>query len=470
MAVLPAAEAAFEYSVPVLVIGAGACGLTAALAAREAGAEVLVLERDPKPSGSTALSTGLIPAAGTALQRAAGVEDSPEILAGDFIAKAKGKTDAAMAMVMARASAPTVEWLMERQGVELSLVTGFLYPGHSRLRMHGTPNRTGQELEAALLAAAGRAGIDILSGATASDLYATPEGKVVAVRFLRPDGSAETVGCGALVLGCSGFGGNREMLRQYIPEIADAEYWGHVGNKGDAVTWGMALGAATADMGSYQGHGAVATPHGNPIVWGVLMEGGIQVNARGERFSDETLGYSEQAVVVVRQPGHVAWNIFDGIREQPALQFTDYREVLSLGGVKRAPTIAALAAETGLPAEPLAATIAAVEEMRAGRATDPFGRDFTGKPPFAPPYCAVKVTGALFHTQGGLVVDADARVLHPDGSALPNLFAGGGAARGLSGPSRWGYLAGAGLLTATAFGRLAGMAAARLVAGGGGTG
>jgi fumarate reductase flavoprotein subunit len=80
------------------------------------------------------------------------------------------------------------------------------------------------------------------------------------------------------------------------------------------------------------------------------------------------------------------------------------------------------------------------------------------------PYYAVKVTGALFHTQGGLVVNAEARVLREDGSALPNLFAGGGAARGISGPSCWGYMAGNGLLTATTFGRLAGEAAARLLA------
>ncbi|MCC7426708.1 MAG: FAD-dependent oxidoreductase [Alphaproteobacteria bacterium] len=466
MPVLPASDARFDHKVEVLVIGAGACGLTAALAAGEGGAEVLVLERDETPTGSTTLSTGLIPAAGTRLQRAAGIDDSPEQLAADFIGKAKGKTDEKMARLMGRVSAPTVEWLMERHGVEMNLVTGFLYPGHSRLRMHGTPNRTGQELEAALLAAAGRAEIDILTGALASDLYATPEGRVVAVRVTRPDGKQETVGCEALVLACSGFGGNRDMVRDFIPEIAEAEYWGHVGNKGDAVKWGMALGAATADMGSYQGHGAVATPHGNPIVWGVLMEGGIQVNALGERFSDETLGYSEQAVVVVKQPGHVAWNIYDEQREKTALQFTDYREVLSLGGIRRANTIAELARECGLPADALGRTIAAVEEMRAGHAKDTYGRDFTGKPPFAPPYCAVKVTGALFHTQGGLVVDEDARVLRPDGRALPNLFAGGGAARGLSGPSRWGYLAGAGLLTATGFGRLAGIAAAKQVRGG----
>ena len=75
------------------------------------------------------------------------------------------------------------------------------------------------------------------------------------------------------------------------------------------------------------------------------------------------------------------------------------------------------------------------------------------------------MTGALFHTQGGLVVDGDARVLKPDGTPMPNLFAGGGAARGISGTGADGYMAGNGLLTATTFGKLAGRASAAQVKG-----
>lgn len=464
MPVLPAATARIDAEVPVVVIGAGACGLTAALAAAEGGAGVLVLERDATPSGSTALSTGLIPAAGTLLQGRSGVDDTPELFAADILAKARGETDAAMALAIARASGPAVDWLMDSHGVVLTLVEGFLYPGHSRLRMHGTPNRSGRELEAALLAAAGRSGIDILSGALAEDLFADPDGRVRAVRFARPDGARETVGCGALVLACNGFGGNKEMLRRHIPEIADADYAGHVGNTGDAVRWGEALGAALADMGSYQGHGAVAHPHGNTMTWGLITGGGFQVNAAGERFSNEAAGYSEQAVEVVRQPGRLAWTIFDGAREAPVLGFTDYQEVLALGGIRKADTIDGLARALGLPEAALAATLAEVEALRASGGADRFGRRFAGTAPLAPPFCGVKVTGALYHTQGGLVVDAGARVLRPSGEALPNLFAGGGAARGLSGPSRWGYLSGNGLLTATVLGRAAGTGAARLVA------
>ena len=78
------------------------------------------------------------------------------------------------------------------------------------------------------------------------------------------------------------------------------------------------------------------------------------------------------------------------------------------------------------------------------------------------PYCAIKVTGALFHTQGGLAIDARTRVLRQKGPAFLNLFAAGGAAVGVSGTQASGYLSGNGLLTATVFGRLAGQAAASL--------
>jgi len=463
MAILPADQASVEHSLDVVIIGAGACGLCAGLAAKEAGAEVLILERDANPTGSTALSTGLIPAAGTRLQREHGIDDSVDAFARDIIAKAKGKTDVTMARAIAAASGPTIDWLAERHGVPFRLVEGFLYPGHTKLRMHGVPNRTGEELENALLNAAEQASLDIMTEAVARDLYATESGVVTAVRVERPDGRLETVGCRALILACNGFGGNKEMLRRYIPEIVDAEYWGHVGNMGDAVIWGEALGAAVADMGSYQGHGAVASPYGKPIMWGILTEGGFQVNARGERFSNEVRGYSEQAFEVIAQPDRVAWNIYDEVREKPALGFTDYKEVAELGGIKKADTIAELAVKLGLPAAALERTVAEVTEFCAGRRDDPWGRDFRGTAPLAPRYCGVRVIGALFHTQGGLVVDPQAYVLRPDGTRLPNLFAGGGAARGLSGPSRWGYLSGNGLLTATVLGRLAGLSAARLV-------
>ncbi len=448
---------------PVVVIGGGGCGLTAALAAHQAGAEVLVLERDPSTLGTTAMSTGLIPAAGTRQQRERGIEDSPERFARDIVAKARGQTDERMALALARESARTVEWLVDDHAVPLSLVDSFLYPGHGVLRMHGTPNRTGSELMGALSAAVERRGIDVLTDALATELYADTDGTIRGVRLRRPDGSTEDLGCGALVLACCGFAGNRELLAKYIPEILAATFHGHPGNKGDAIRWGRALGAAIRDIHAYQGHGGLAAGHGIPILWPLIMEGGFQVNLRGERFSNEARGYSEQAVDVVAQPGHVVWNVYDERLHRLMQEFDDYRDALEARAVVTAPGLPELARVTNLPEGALTRTVLEVEACVRGAMRDVHGRDFTGKPALRPPYYAVKVTGALFHTQGGLAVDERARVLREDGTAFPNLYAGGGAARGVSGPSCWGYLAGNGLLTATTLGRLAGVDAARLV-------
>ncbi len=459
--ILDPAGASFIGSVPVVVIGAGACGLSAALAANDSGADVLILERDDSAMGTTAMSTGLIPGAGSRFQRERGIDDTPKRFAADIVAKTGGEVDEHVVDYLTRESAPTVEWLADDCRVPLSLVDTFLYPGHSRMRMHGTPNRTGAELMGALQAEIERRQIDILPSAQATGLFADAAGRVHGVRVRRPDGQEEDLGCDSLILACCGFAGDPDLVRRYIPEIAEGTFFGHPGNKGDAIRWGAALGARLADMHAYQGHGGLAWGHGVPILWAHIVLGGIQVNSEARRFSNEARGYSEQAVDILAQTDRIAWSVFDERIHQAMLEFDDYRDALEARCVLSADSEAQLSAITGLPQEALSATLAEVRRMVAGEIADPFGRDFTGVSELAAPYRAVKVTGALFHTQGGLEVDEQARVLREDGSPLPNLFAGGGAARGISGSGCSGYLAGNGLLTATALGRAAGMAAGR---------
>jgi fumarate reductase flavoprotein subunit len=465
--VLPAAGIDFPLDVPVLVIGGGACGLVAALAAHDAGVEVLVLERDASPSGSTAMSSGMIPAAGTALQAMRGVTDTPAIMAADIQAKAHGENDPVMVEAICAASGPTIDWLVQDHQVPLTLVEGFLYPGHSQPRMHAPASRSGADLIAGLLAAANAAGIDIVCDATVTTLFADPDGRVRGVELQRPDGAIERIGCAALVLACSGFGGNADLLARHIPELKGAMYYGHTGNRGDALLWGEQLGAAVQHLGAYQGHGSLAMPHAILITWALMMEGGFQVNASGERFSCEHDGYSEQAMRVIAQPGGIAWNIYDDRLHKLGLDFEDYRDAINGGAIRSAESIEALAELCALPPATLAATLAETQQLAAGQGSDRFGRDFTGKRALTGPFYAVKVTGALFHTQGGLRVDTEARVLRADGAPLPNLLAGGGAACGLSGRGRDGYLSGNGLLMATVLGAKAGRSAAALTKQGG---
>ncbi|PWB61442.1 MAG: 3-ketosteroid dehydrogenase [Bradyrhizobiaceae bacterium] len=447
----------FPAEAEVAIVGAGAAGLVAALAAAEAGAAPLVIERDPVPRGSTALSAGLVPAAGTRWQHERGIADTPELFVADLRKKARDTADPALVELVARAAGPALEWLADAHGLPFSVVHDFDYPGHSARRMHGLPSRSGSELVDRLRAAVEAREIPILTEAHATTLVADRAGRIRGLFAARPDGSRERIGCRALVLACNGYGGNKALVARHIPELAGAIYFGHPGNQGDAVLWGEALGAAVRHMSGHQGHGSVAHPHGILITWATMMEGGFQVNLAGARFSDETHGYSEQAAVVLREPEGIAFSIFDARIAAICRQFEDFRNAEAQGAVLTAETPEALAALIRVPAAALAETFA---EVARRVAPDRFGRDWSKAKPLAPPYHAVRVTGALFHTQGGLVVDDRARVVRTDGTALANLFAAGGAACGVSGPEASGYLSGNGLLTAVALGRLAGRAAA----------
>jgi fumarate reductase flavoprotein subunit len=447
----------------VLIIGAGAGGLVTALRAREAGAEVLVLERDPLPRGSTALSAGLIPAAGTRFQAAAGIEDSETLFAGDIRRKAKDKGDPQRVETAVGAIGPALEWLADAHGLPFSVIDNFTYPGHSAYRMHGLPSRSGAELMDHLREAAERAGVDIVTEARARTLLMDKGSRrLLGVEIERPDGTRDRIGCHALVLACNGYGGNRALVAEHIPGLKDALYFGHPGNQGEAVLWGKQLGAQLVDLSGHQGHGSVAEPHGILLTWATMTEGGFQVNIRGERFSDESRGYSEQAAAVLAQPERLAYSVFDTRIAAIARQFEDFRNIEAAGALIEAPDLPALARRLGLPEAALAATAAAIDEARRTGTADAQGRLWAGVMPLSAPYCAVKITGALFHTQGGLGIDGQARVMAEDGTPFPNLFAVGGAAAGVSGPEASGYLSGNGLLTAVAFGYLAGEAASTL--------
>ncbi len=456
------ANPSFGTEVPVAIIGAGAAGLTAALACSAAGVEPLVIERDPVPRGSTSLSAGLIPAAGTRFQAVHGITDDAATFAADIQRKAHGQADAELVALVARESGPTVEWLADKFDLPFSVVHDFDYPGHSRRRMHGLPSRSGAELVDRLRTAVEARAIPLLTEAHVTALILDEARRVRGLVAERPDGGTERIGAAAVVLACSGYAGNKELVRKYIPDLADALYFGHPGNEGEAVLWGEQLGAALRHMTGHQGHGSVAHPQGILVSWAVIMEGGFQVNRDGRRFWNESSGYSEAAVAVLRQPDGIAFDIFDARIAAIARQFEDFRNAEAQGAVLTAETPEALARLAKLPADSLARSFTEVAELKAAGGGDAFGRNWSRGGPLAPPFHAVRVTGALFHSQGGLAVDHTARVRLASGTVLPNLFAAGGAACGVSGPEASGYLSGNGLLSAVALGRLAGAEAARV--------
>ena len=442
---------AYDIDVGTLIIGAGAAGMIAALSAYEAGQDVMVIEADPLPAGSTALSAGLIPAAGTTFQKVADIEDDPALFAADIQRKAHDENEQGLVDTLARHSATVIDWLAQTHGLSFSVVTDFDYPGHSRRRMHGLPSRSGAELIDALRSRIEQLGIPMICERRATVLFA--EGaKVHGVQVQRPDGAYETIGAARVVLACNGFGGNRAMVTQYMPEIDSGLWFGHDGNNGEAVEWGAQLGAATRHLGAYQGHGNVAHPHGILITWAVITEGGFQVNREGDRFWNEAQGYSEAARAVLGQPEGHAWSVFDSRIADIARQFADFKNAESQDALVWADTLEALEMKCALPQGRLRSTVNAIPTT----GTDSFGRAWAGQR-LEPPFCAVKVTGALFHTQGGLDIDPETAVVRKtDGGIFDNLYATGGAAVGVSGTSDSGYLSGNGLLAASVLGWIAG--------------
>ena len=433
--------------VPVCIVGGGACGLTAAIALRKAGIDVLVLERDESGTGSSALSSGFIPAAETRLQKSLGIEDSHQLLIDDVMNKAHGQAPLHLLKAYVLAATHAIDEL-EKMGLPFEIVDGFLYPGHTVRRMHTMPEKTGATFMTRLAQVANDLGADFLGQSLVCELWVNSEDRVLGVGYQRPDGAIEHLACHELLLACNGFGGNTEMVKELLPEMANAVFAGHQGNDGTAILWGRQLGLQMGDLDAYQGHGSWVTPQGALMTWAFIMEGGVQVNALGQRFNDETGGYSEAAVHVLSQPGSVAWNIFDAPLLELLRSFPDYRDAEAAGALRTAKDVAGLAAIVGCEETALQATL---NEVRAGH-TDSMGRTFFRS--LQAPYHAIKVTGALFHTQGGLEVDAHCRVMKTNGQVLTNLYAAGGAARGVSGRGADGYLAGNGLLSAVGGGWL----------------
>lgn len=449
----------------VLVIGAGACGLCAAIQAHDKGLSVAIIEKNDRPGGNSALSTGSVPAANSRFQRETGVTDSPENYYRDLMGIAGETEDEALVRRMTAVSAETVEWLIDDLGCRMELVTAYKHIGHSVTRLHAPKSRRGQDFVDDLVGAVEKRDIPIAVGNAARSLI-VENGRVCGAMVDSGDGELAEVRARAVILASNGFGNNRKLVERYIPEIAGAQYFGALGSDGEAIEWGEALGARMVNMQAYQGYAAVADPHGSILSWTTIEKGGVLLDASGKRFGDESLGYSGYAKHVLNQGQH-SWAIFDQRIFEIAMQEEEFAELWNHKGLKKADTVAEVAAAQGLDGAAAEAAVAAYNDAAAKGQPDEFGRVAYGLAPLQAPFYSCRTLPALFHTQGGLAVDDDARVLRNDGTAIPGLYAGGGAAAGVSGKAgALGYASGNGLLTATALGRLAALAASRDLVGG----
>lgn len=441
-------------AVDLVVCGAGG-GLVGALRAAELGLSVLLVEKNPHfaAGNNTAMSTAMVPGAGTRWQRAAGIDDSAAAFLADVERKTAGTADPDVAAALTEVSARLVEWLADSAGIELDLVVDFDYPGHSRSRCHTVHDRSGRTLIAGLWArVAAHPGIDVMQRAEVTAVGPLRDG--VRELALETPAGTQAVPARAVLLATSGFAARPSEVRVHAPEIADAVYHGSEEATGTALRIGEALGADTRQLDAYQGHAALALPGATLVGWATVMNGGFLVDGAGRRFGDETTGYSEYAAVVQREAGGRAWLVLDRRIHEACLVFRDYRETVESGAIHWSSGVAALARRTGIDEAGLAATLAHARACAAGRDSDPYGRVGWGEP-LSDELGAVAVSPALFHTQGGLRVDRGAAVLDPDGRRIDGVYASGGAAVGMSGSGAGGYLAGNGLLAALGLALLA---------------
>jgi fumarate reductase flavoprotein subunit len=440
---------------PDLVVAGAGGGLAAALRAAELGLDVLVVESNEHfaAGNNTALSTAMIPGAGSRWQRDAGVDDSPETFVGDIMAKTHEEADPALAATLAGISAELVEWLADEVKMPLSLVTDFDYPGHSRTRCHTVPGRSGRAMLAHLVREARRhPGIDFLVPAHLDDVLVDESG-VRAVVVSTPGGTEE-IPTRAVLMATNGFAANRELVAKHAPEIADAVYHGSEASTGDALEIGTRLGGATAYLDAYQGHAALAMPAATLTGWATVMHGAYLVDRHGRRFGNETSGYSEYAAEVLKHADGQAWIILDSRIDEACSVFQDYLDTRESGAVKWADTPRELAETVGIDADGLERTVQQTQLLARGEQDDELGRTFWEQE-LSGRLAAVSVRPALFHTQGGLRVDEHARVVDADEAPITGLYASGGAAMGISGHGAGGYLAGNGLLPALGLAYLA---------------
>lgn len=451
----------------VVVVGAGAAGLAAALGASQAGASVLVMEADRQVGGSSRLSGGHFYAAGTSVQRAAGVVDDADAMFEHYLTLNQWLVEPSVVRRYCDLSAPTFEWL-SGLGVDFP-VAGVYRSGVSSVPRGHRPEGGGERIVEVLYGHLGGRNVDFVFNTRATGLLTDAAGRVTGVQA-----GADAVRAGAVVMSSGGFGANKALIERHYPKAARAGNWSwYIGTpfaQGDALAMAEAVDADIAG----QDRGLLLVTPGFSRDLEVLLPGWlVMVNPTGHRFADETAPYTVLGGLIEREGGH-AFAIFDegaraAARPGPGSQAYWVDEVLARKAqedrIASAPTLEALATRIGAVPEVLAGTIARYNaDCARGVDSVYFKNPASGmRPLVTPPFYAAELRPAIICWTGtGLRIDADTRVLRRNESAVPGLYAAGETVGSLHGDR---YIGGGGSYgPCVVFGKLAGENAAAWVA------
>lgn len=443
----------------VIVVGAGAAGMMAAMVASTRGAEVLLLEKSVRGGTNAQLSGGFLQAAGTRFQQELGIEDTPEQMLADIMRANGGVVNLPVVTEICHRAKDFVHFIADHVGLDLHINTTIPWHGHSAFRMHAGPAEKGIELVDAIRSKVARdPRITFVDEARVAGPLVEND-RVVGVRAGIGDGAVEEIRAASVVLACAGFGQNKAMLSEHCPDALGAVYIGSENCTGEGIGWGIELGAGTQFMSSWQGHAHVNPKHGTHLSGGLPYLGAIMVNLRGERFEREDIGYSELTPIILAQPDGLAVEIFDEWIVERMKDNGVFRGAYEAGAIRSFDTIGELAEAFSLPSESLSTAVNAYNTAMTGDRADEFSREPSGRT-FEAPFYGSLITGGMAHTQGGLRIDPATRVMTAQDRPIAGLFAAGGTAAGMSGEGAAGYTSGNGLAHAFTTGLIAGESAA----------
>lgn len=455
--------AALPGDVDLLVVGGGLAGHCAALEAANAGADVLLIEKEGKIGGATILSGGSFAFAGTPLQRASGIEDSDERLFDDLRRVGGYENDESLVRAYVAHQRETHDWLASL-GVAFERL--FVASGQSVPRAHSRNAKEVLDIVAAKTHATGRV-TTRLATAARRVLRSDPAGAITGAMVEANGGATEIRARQGVVLTTGGFSRNDRLLQLFAPAQAGAQRMGGPGNTGDGLLMAWRLGAGFRDMGYIKGtfgNHPSAGPEDHFLLFPIYA-GAIAVNANAQRFVDESLSYKLIGDACLRQPGCIGYQIFDRAifeRGKPGIPSMDFEADLAAGRVIAASTLGELAARLALDGEALRATVERYNRFAAEGHDADFGRDglcnHYGKlmTLATPPFYAFASKSVVLATYCGLTVDDSMRVRDVYGAPMEGLYAAGGVIGGFHGQS---YMTGTANGKAAIFGRIAARAA-----------
>ena len=459
----PAAQA-LSYDADILVIGAGMAGLTAAIEAADAGADVLLLEKQEVLSSSTTRSLGFIVGADTATQRAAGIEDDADSFYNDIyeLYQDEPELDTTLLRYMADHSGELNQWL-EENGVEFTGVIRKSAKGpRATERIHTTAG--GSYLTSTLKNKAEELGVTILMGTPAVSLTQAEDGTVTGCKATNKNGDDITVTAQATIVCAGSYTNDPELLAELNPRIDNVAYSCGCGD-GDAYRWFVEIGADIVEIPytqfmyySYattfpQFPEVIPNSPDNPVYEILLVTGaGERVTAEDNfcfEFTKENWdrGFSEGYCVVGQAFAE----------RYPILMEDVLNTTVPSSGLPFAyceDTIEALAEDVGIDPAALAATVERYNELCDAGVDEDFGKDAQYMEKIEGPYYIIRLP--MISTDGytGARINENAQVLDEDGNWINGLYAAGSCAVGQTVSVNY-FGCGTSLMTCGVFGRAA---------------